>query len=101
VQHGTHDGVTLISGEHTNYWKSHGGSPDPAVFAPGFSQGWDDQLMFLSAQGGPSELGFITQWATRRKAEYESGGKKLGKAEWEWLHGFKQGTEACKRACLA
>ncbi|WVR03895.1 hypothetical protein IAU60_000894 [Kwoniella sp. DSM 27419] len=86
---------------HTSYWSANGGSPNPAVFAPGFAQGWDDALLFLSSQGGVSELGFISQWAARRKLEYEHGGTHLGKAAWEWEHGFKQGVETCQRVCLA
>ncbi|WVQ83628.1 hypothetical protein IAT38_005769 [Cryptococcus sp. DSM 104549] len=86
---------------HTNFWANNGGSPDPAVYAPGFSQGWDDALIFLSAQGMPSEMGFVHQWAARRRGEFESGGHKLGKAAWEWEHGFKQGVEAAARCCLA
>lgn len=89
---------TLTTGDHTNYWKTHGGSPHPQIFASGFSQGFDDQLLFLSSA---SELGFVQQWAKRRMAEYESTGQKLGGADWEWEHGFKQGAEACKRVCLA
>lgn len=57
--------------------------------------------MFLFAHDGPHELGFITHWARRRKAEYEAGGKSLGKAAWEWEHGFEQGVKACNAACLA
>ena len=45
-------------------------------------------------------MGFVTQWARRRKVEYEQGGQQLGKAAWEWEHGFAQGVEACGRACL-
>ncbi|WWD16555.1 hypothetical protein CI109_100982 [Kwoniella shandongensis] len=89
---------------HTSYWQANGGSPDSTVYAPGFSQGWDDALIFLSAGHGnsTSELGFITQWAARRRVEYEShAGKKLGKAAWEWEHGFKQGVDAASRVCLA
>ncbi|WVW80085.1 hypothetical protein I302_102058 [Kwoniella bestiolae CBS 10118] len=85
---------------HTSYWSSHGGSPDPTVFAPGFSQGWDDSLLFLSHPSGPSKLGFTDQWMKKRKIEFESGAhKKLGKAAWEWEHGFRQGVEASLKVC--
>ncbi|WWC60250.1 uncharacterized protein I303_102816 [Kwoniella dejecticola CBS 10117] len=85
---------------HTGYWASHGGSPDPTVFAPGFSQGWDDSLLFLSHPSGTSQIGFISQWMGKRRMEYEAhSGKKLGKATWEWEHGFKQGVEASLRVC--
>ncbi|GFZ42614.1 hypothetical protein JCM24511_00331 [Saitozyma sp. JCM 24511] len=86
---------------HKSYWASHGGSPNPAVFAPGFSKGWDDALMFLTAPGGPHEMGFIHQWASRRMVEYEAGQGQLGKAAWEWEHGFAQGVKECGDACLA
>lgn len=86
---------------HADYWAANGGSPNPNMYAPGFSQGWDDALIFLSAQGSPSEMGFVHQWAVRRQAEFESQGHKLGRAAWEWEHGFKQGVEACARCCLA
>ncbi|WVO13319.1 hypothetical protein L204_100933 [Cryptococcus depauperatus] len=85
---------------HTNYWAEHGGSPNPAVYAPGFSQGWDDALIFLSADTAPSEMGFIHQWASRRKTEFEASNHKLGHAAWEWEHGFRQGVEAATRCCL-
>jgi glucan 1,3-beta-glucosidase len=85
---------------HTQYWQNNGGSPNPAVFAPGYSQGWDDALLFLSARDGVSELGFIEEWARRRRSEYESKGDVLGKAAWEWEHGFKQGVVECQKACL-
>ncbi|ORX33689.1 cytoplasm protein [Kockovaella imperatae] len=85
---------------HTSYWQANGGSPNPAVFAPGFSQGWDDALLFLGAQDGPSEMGFVSQWAGRRKQEYESQHEALGKAAWEWEHGFNQGVQAAKAVCL-
>ncbi|WVQ64857.1 uncharacterized protein L199_003026 [Kwoniella botswanensis] len=85
---------------HTSYWASHGGSPDPTVFAPGFSQGWDDSLTFLSHPSGPSRLGFTDQWMKSRKIEFENyTNKKLGKATWEWEHGFRQGVEASLRIC--
>ncbi|OXB33360.1 cytoplasmic protein [Cryptococcus neoformans] len=86
---------------HADYWAANGGSPNPDMYAPGFSQGWDDALIFLSAQGSPSEMGFVHQWAVRRQAEFESQGHKLGHAAWEWEHGLKQGVEACVRCCLA
>ncbi|WWC68684.1 uncharacterized protein I206_102618 [Kwoniella pini CBS 10737] len=87
---------------HTGYWSSHGGSPDPTVFAPGFSQGWDDSILFLSHPSGTSQIGFISQWMNRRKIEYENqSGKKLGKATWEWEHGFKQGVEASLKVCTS
>ena len=83
-----------------SYWQSHGGSSDASVFSPGFSQGWDDALIFLADPAGPSEMGFVSQWARRRKGEYEAMGKKLGKSAWEWEHGFVQGVQACNSACL-
>lgn len=85
--------------QHKGYWQSNGGSPDHTVFPPGFSQGWDDQLMFLSAPNGPSELGFVDQWAKKRKWEFEQQ-KQLGGAAWEWEEAFRQGVDACKGACL-
>ncbi|WVF67132.1 hypothetical protein IAT40_001877 [Kwoniella sp. CBS 6097] len=87
---------------HRSYWASHGGSPDSSVFAPGFSKGWDDALLFLTHQSGTSELGFLAEWRDRRRTEFESarGGKKLGKAAWEWEHGFNQGVEACQKVAL-
>lgn len=87
-------------GDHMGYWSSHGGSPDPSVFPPGFSQGWDDQLMFFSGPDGPSELGFVDQWSKKRKWEYENNGRSLGPAFWEWEQGFQQGVRACSAACL-
>lgn len=45
-------------------------------------------------------MGFVSQWARRRKGEYEARGMKLGKAAWEWEHGFAQGVQACKMASL-
>jgi glucan 1,3-beta-glucosidase len=90
----------MVTGAHTSYWQSHGGSPDPAVFAPGFAQGWDDALIFFSDPSGSSEMGFVSQWARRRKADYEAGGRKLGRAAWEWEHGFAEGVQACKTASL-
>lgn len=83
---------------HRGYWASHGGSPNPAVFAPGFSQGWDDELLFRCHSAGTSTLGFIGQWRKKRRIEYESQHGSLGKATWEWEHGFAQGVEACRNA---
>jgi glucan 1,3-beta-glucosidase len=57
--------------------------------------------MFLTAPGGPHEMGFIHQWASRRMAEYEASQGQLGKAAWEWEHGFAQGVKECGDACLA
>ncbi|WRT65648.1 uncharacterized protein IL334_002593 [Kwoniella shivajii] len=85
---------------HKSYWASNGGSPDPEVYAPGFSQGWDDSLLFLSHQSGTSQIGFVDQWIGKRRIEYESHtGRKLGKAAWEWEHGFKQGIESSLKIC--
>jgi len=70
------------------------------VYAPGFAQGWDDAIVFLSHAGGTSELGFITRWADRRKEEFERQHESLGPAAWEWESGFKQGVEACQRVAL-
>lgn len=56
--------------------------------------------MFLSAPGG-SELGFVSQWARRRKEEYEAGNQNLGKAAWEWETGFAKGVEMCKASCMS
>lgn len=91
----------LMADAHTGYWSQNGGSPNPAVYAPGFSQGWDDAVLFLSSQGGVSELGFVSRWADRRKEEYERSNQQLGPAAWEWEHGFKQGIEAANRVALA
>jgi len=85
---------------HKSYWASHGGSPNPQVYGPGFSQGWDDALIFLGASDGPSELGFVSQWTRRRMSEYEASNEKLGKAAWEWEHGFQEGVLSCNLASL-
>lgn len=90
----------VYTGAHKSYWQNNGGSPNPAVFTPGFSQGWDDALIFLSAADGPSEMGFVSQWANRRKANFEAGGQRLGNAAWEWETGFAQGVKACRQACM-
>ena len=87
-------------GEHKNYWANNGGSPDPEMYAPGFSQGWDDALIFLGDSRGVSEMGFVNQWASKRREEFERS-HPLGKAAWEWEHGFRQGVQACARTCLA
>ena len=88
------------SDSHTSYWQANGGSPNPAVYAPGFSQGWDDALIFLGDTRGVSELGFTSKWIARRKVEFEAKGQVLGNAAWEWEHGFKQGVESCQRVAL-
>jgi hypothetical protein len=46
-------------------------------------------------------MGFISHWARRRKFEYEASQGELGKAAWEWEHGFEQGVKACGEASLA
>ena len=86
--------------QHMAYWAANGGSPNPAVFAPGFAQGWDDAVLFLSHPAGVSELGFVYRWADRRKEEFERANHALGPAAWEWETGFKQGVEACQRVAL-
>ncbi|KAL7421161.1 Glucan 1,3-beta-glucosidase 3 [Cryptotrichosporon argae] len=80
--------------DHKTYWQAHGGSPNPEAFKPGFEQGWRDALLFQTIG---SELGFVSAWATRRRQEYERG-QSLGKATWEWEHGFGQGVAACLAA---
>ena len=82
------------------YWAANGGSPNPAVFAPGFAQGWDDAVLFMSHSAGVSELGFVSRWADRRKEEFERAHHSLGPAAWEWETGFKQGVEACQTVAL-
>lgn len=90
----------LTIGAHTGYWAQNGGSPNPAVFAPGFAQGWDDAVVFLSYQGGTSEMGFVDRWADRRREDFERAHHQLGPAAWEWLEGFRQGVAACNRVAL-
>lgn len=85
---------------HTSYWNANGGAPNPQVYSPGFSQGWDDAIIFLSHCSGVSELGFLARWCDRRKAEYEQSHGSLGAAAWEWEHGFREGVAACQRAAL-
>lgn len=57
--------------------------------------------MFISSTigNGPSELGFVDQWAKKRKWEFEQN-KRLGAGAWEWEEAFRQGVDACKSACL-
>lgn len=91
----------LITDSHSGYWAANGGSPNPGVFSPGFTQGWDDALLFLECSGGTSEMGFISRWADRRREDFERDHHPLGDAAWEWEHGFKQGVETCQRIALA
>ena len=81
----------LTTDDHVGYWKTHGGSPNPGSFRPGFNQGWEDAVMFLRKG---DELGFFQPWARRRAAE-----RQLGGNPWEFEHGFKQGAEAAKQSC--
>jgi len=55
--------------------------------------------MFISSPNGVSELGFVDQWSGKRKWEFEQQ-KPLDGEAWEWEEAFKQGVNACKRACL-
>jgi glucan 1,3-beta-glucosidase len=83
-----------------DYWQNHGGAPNPEVFPLGFSQGWDDTLLFLTARDGPCDIGFIYQWIRQRKREYEASHGALGKASWVWETGFKQGLNECETASM-
>jgi len=57
--------------------------------------------MFISSPNGVSEIGFVDQWSRKRKSEFEQQKQKsLGGGAWEWEEAFKQGVNACKRACL-
>ena len=46
-------------------------------------------------------IGFMHQWAIRRKMEFESRHGSLGPPgqEWEWMEGFRQGARACEGVC--
>lgn len=87
-----------ITADHRGYWSSNGGSPNPDLFAPAYSQGWDDALLFRTHSAGASSIGFLDQWTRRRRAEYEAAHGGCGEAVWEWEHGFKQGVQGCQGA---
>lgn len=53
--------------------------------------------MFLSSPG-VDELGFVIQWARRRRGEYESQRRPLGDQAWQYEHGLKQGVDAASAA---
>jgi hypothetical protein len=91
--------LTDVPAAHSQYWASHGGSPNPAAFGPGFSQGWDDALLFLTHTSGASVIGFMEQWLMRRRWEFEGANGQLGPGAWEWDTGFRQGVDACRGAC--
>lgn len=84
-----------------SYWNTHNGTPHGDIYGAGFSRGWEDALLFLNAQGGRQQLGYVYQWMLRRRQQYEkSRGSSLGGNAWEYEHGFRLGVTVCENTCL-
>ncbi|KAI0760713.1 glycoside hydrolase [Fomes fomentarius] len=81
--------------QHRSYWSQYPGQYDHQLFYDGFTQGWDDAVLFTSWRpGGASqfaeELGFRGPWVKSRTNQHLAHTQRMAHA-WEFEHGLVQG----------